>query len=81
MAKKWTTRERKKHAKEKYHDMRIKLFVLFASVAVIILLVTGLYYSVILGMNPILTTILIVALVIVVPLAVFIIDLFWFEYT
>lgn len=80
MAKKWTVREKREHAKEKYHEARLKLFVLFACIIVVAALIAGLYYSVSSGLHPLITAVLLIATVIAVPLAVFIIDLFWFEY-
>ena len=81
MAKKWTVRERREHAKEKYHDIRLKVFVLIASAVVIAALFVGVYYSIIFSTNPLLIVALIIALIVAVPLAIFIIDIFWFEYT
>ena len=79
MAKEWTRKERKEHISEKYKSLRSKLFVMAVALIIFLLLLYSLFYA-IKTANTDLLAFLIVALIIFIPLAIFFIDMYWFEF-
>jgi hypothetical protein len=79
MAKEWTKKERKEQIGEKYRSLRSKVFVLASMVILFLLLLWGIFHA-IKTANSDLMVLMIIALIAFVPLAVFLIDLYWFEF-
>lgn len=79
MAKEWTKKERKEQIGEKYKSLRSKVFVLASMVIIFLLLLWGIFHA-IKTANADLMVLMIIALIAFVPLAVFLIDLYWFEF-
>ena len=79
MVKEWTKKERKEQLAEKYRSLRSKVFVIASMAVIFILLLWGIFYTIKAGM-PDLLLMLVILLVVFVPLAIFFIDQYWFEF-
>ncbi len=79
MVKEWTKKERKEQLAEKYRSLRSKVFVIASMVVIFILLLWGIFYTIKAGM-PDLLLMLVILLIVFVPLAIFFIDQYWFEF-
>jgi len=79
MVKEWTRRERKEHIAEKYKSLRSKIFVLVVAIILFILILWGIFHA-IKTANTDLLAFTIIALIIYAPLAIFFIDMYWFEF-
>ncbi len=79
MVKEWTRKERKEHIGEKYKSLRSKIFVLAVAVIIFLLLLYGVFYAVKTA-NTDLLVFLIVGLIIFIPVAIFFVDMYWFEF-
>ncbi len=79
MVKEWTRKERKEQIGEKYKNLRSKIFVLAVAVIIFLLLLYGVFYAVKTA-NTDLLVFLIVSLIIFIPVAIFFVDMYWFEF-
>lgn len=79
MAEKWTRKERKAHVGEKYKEHKHKFWVLIAFLAVFAILIYGIVYAAQIN-NTLLLVLLVIILVILAPLAIFLMDLMFWEY-
>ena len=79
MPKKWTRGERKKYVKEHYYEKKEKLFIAAALIVIFIVLFTALSYAIQVQADPFLVIVLIVAIIIMIPVSVFLIDSMMYE--
>ncbi len=79
MVKEWTRKERKEQIGEKYKSLRSKIFVLAVAVIIFMLLLYGVFYA-IKTANTDLLVFLIVGLIVFIPVAIFFVDMYWFEF-
>jgi len=80
MSKKWTRRERREHLKEKYFGIRKKVWVLIAFAALFIILAYSIYHLLNAGGDVLLLGLLVIIFLVLIPIAVFFVDLLWYEF-
>lgn len=79
MTKKWTRRERREHIKEKYSEIRQKIFIIIAFALIFILLAYSIYHTLSINGDITLLAVLVIVFFILIPVAVFFMDLMWYE--
>ena len=82
MARRWATKkERHEHMRRRLVPKKRKFFVLIAIMVVFALLLFTLFEGIKTGMDPVLIVILLVAIIVMIPVSIFLIDLFfWVRY-
>ena len=79
MARQWTKGERRKRIAARYYHPRKKLFMLFVLVFVFFALLGAISYTIRVGADPFLIGMLVVALLLMIPVIIFVYDWFYNE--
>ena len=79
MSERWTRKERKKHVKAKYKEKKHKFWVLAAFIIIFATLIYGIVYAAQVN-STLLLALLVIILIILAPLAVFLLDLMFWEF-
>jgi len=79
--KKWTREERKKHVMSSYPEVKAKIFAVLIVIAIFIILISILSIAFQSQVDPFLLALLVIAVVVMIPIAVFLIDMAFESWT
>ncbi len=76
---KMTKEERKRHIREKYYGIKEKIFVLSFFIAILIILVVVFFYSIQQNLDPIISVLVFIAVILFAMIGIFFIDMVFWE--